>query len=105
MASRRKLVFLVDYCVHAEVSGHLSRLRKVKLVSFTEACLTQNSDDQLVIERATQAGAILITSDKRFTETHVPLCSHEDIIKLGVKPRAQLRILRKFLKRSEKHQA
>jgi hypothetical protein len=105
MASRRKFVFLVDYCVHAEVSHYLSRLRKVKVVSFMEARLTQNSDDTLVIERATQAGALLITSDKRFTETHVPLCSHEGIIKFGVRPTAQLRILKKFLKRSEKHYA
>jgi hypothetical protein len=77
----------------------------MKVVSFTEAPLTQSSDDDLVIERATRAGALLITSDKRFTETHVPLCRHEGIIKFGVKPRAQLRILKKFLKRSERHLA
>src|SRR5229473_7963512 len=105
MASRRKFVFLVDYCVHAEVPEYLSRLRKTKVVSFAEAHLTQSSDDNLVIERATRAGALLITSDKRFTEIHIPLCSHEGIIKFGVKPRAQLRILKKFLKRSEKHLA
>ncbi len=105
MASKRKFVFLVDYCVHAEVSSYLSRLRKVKVVSFEEARLTQHSDDKLVIERATQAGALLITSDKRFTETHVPLCSHEGIIKFGVNPRAQLRIFKKFLKRNEKYHA
>lgn len=105
MASKRKFVFLVDYCVHAEVSYYLSRLKKVKVVSFAEARLTQHSDDDLVIERATEVGALLITSDKRFTEAHVPLCSHEGIIKFGVNPRAQLRILKKFLKRNEKHQA
>ena|SRR6266446_2771785 len=105
MASRKKLVFLVDYCVHAEVPDYLSNLRKVKVVSFAEASLTQNSDDTLVIERATKAGAMLITSDKRFTETHVPFCNHEGIIKFGVRPTAQLRILKKFLQRSEKHQA
>ena len=105
MSSKRKLTFLIDCCVSAEVSEYLATLRKVKVISFTEAGLTQNSDDTLVIEKATRAGAMLITGDKRFTEKHVPFCTHEGIIKFGVKPAARLRILRKFLKKREKHLA
>ena len=105
MSSKRKLTFLVDACLSAEILEYLSSLRKIKVVSFRDAGLRQDAEDPIVIQKSTDAGAILITSDKRFTENYIPFCTHQGMIKFGVKPTTRLRALKKFLKREERHQA
>src|SRR2546426_1086486 len=105
MASRRKLAFLVDNCVMGEVVTYLSRLKKVKVVSFEAVGLTQGSSDEHVIEKAAKARALVVTGDKRFTEAHIPFCNHEGIVKFNVKPNARIRCLKKFLLMKERHQA
>ncbi len=103
MASRRKLRFLVDACVSADISNYLAERKKVALVSFEEAGLTNRSEDARIIENATRAGAIVMTSDKRFTESHIPLCTHAGILKFSVHFIDRLNCLKKFLRLPERH--
>jgi|SRR5882672_1771978 len=105
MASKRKLGFLIDHCVDAEISRYLSRLRGVKVLSFDDVGLTQRSIDPHVIEKATQAGAMLITNDKRFTEKSIPCCTHIGIIKFNTRLTIRLRSFQKFMRLKEKHLA
>ena len=105
MPSRRKLKFLVDACVDESISSYLKERKRITLISFAEAGLNGGSHDPTVIEKATRAGAILVTSDKRFTESHIPLCSHEGIIKFSVTFIKRLECLQKFLRMSERHDA
>lgn len=105
MASKRKLKFLVDKCVEESVSSYIKEQRHISLLSFDEAGLNGRSQDPTVIEKATQNGAMLVTSDKRFTESHIPLCSHEGIIKFNTKFIIRLECFRKFLHMRERHDA
>lgn len=67
--------------------------------------MTERSSDEHVLDKATQAGVMVVTGDKRFTETHIPLCRHEGIVKFNVKPAARLRAMKKFLRTKERHLA
>jgi predicted nuclease of predicted toxin-antitoxin system len=97
MTSRRKLAFLPDHNVPAEIVKYLTTLSSVTVTHFGEIGLQQRADDPQVIETATKKGLLLLTGDKRFTEQHVPLCTHAGIVKFEVsKPATRLRCL-KFL--------
>ena len=105
MVSRRKLRFLVDQCVDVSVSSYIREQKHISLISFDEAGLNGVSHDSTVIEKATQIDALLVTSDKRFTESHVPLCSHAGIIKFNITFMKRLECFKKFLRMSERHNA
>ncbi len=105
MASRRKLKFLVDKCVDEGVSSYIRDQRHIALISFDEAGLNGGSHDSTVIEKATQKGAMVVTSDKRFTESYIPLCSHEGIIKFNIAFIKRLECFKKFMHMSERHNA
>lgn len=106
MASTRKLAFLPDHNLPSEISRYLSKLRKVTVSNFEAVGLQQRADDDQVIEVATRHGLLTLTSDKRFTEEHFPLCRHEGIIKFEVtKPATRLRCLKKFMRMRERHDA
>ena len=106
MGSKRKLCFLVDYCIVGEVFDYLRDLQRVRVISFKNAGLTQRSSDEQVLEKATAEGALVLTADKRFTEKHRTICTHEGIIKFDVRnPRAKLRLLKDFLRTYERHLA
>ena len=105
MASKRKLKFLVDKCVEESVSSYIRGRKHISLISFDEAGLNGRSHDPTVIKKATQNGAMLVTSDKRFTESYIPLCSHEGIIKFNIAFIKRLECFKKFLRMSERHDA
>lgn len=106
MASRRKLAFLPDYNLPAEITAYLSKLRKVTVRSFDAIGLQQDAGDDRVIEVATIHGLLTLTGDKRFTEEHLPLCRHEGIVKFEVtKPATRLRCLKRFMRMKERHLA
>ena len=106
MASRRRLRFLVDYCVLGEVFTYLSGRKKISVVSFKDAGLTQRASDEHVLDRAMAERAIVLTGDKRFTEEHKIVCTHEGIVKFEVRnPNAKLRLLKAFMRTRERHSA
>lgn len=105
MASKKKLSFLVDHCVDAEIFRYLSEKKRIKVFSFEDIGLSQRAIDAHVLAKATQVEALLITSDKRFTENSVPFCTHMGIIKLHMRVTARLRYFKKFMCMNERHLA
>ena len=97
---------MVDYCIVGEVFAYLCSLRKVRVISFKDAGLSQRASDEHVVDKATNEGALVLTGDKRFTEEHKIICTHEGIVKFDVRnPAAKLRLLKDFLRTREKHLA
>jgi predicted nuclease of predicted toxin-antitoxin system len=104
VASKKKLVFLPDHNIEAEIVSYLKSLRKVSVVSFAEVNLSQSADDPQVIEVATKEELLILTGDKRFTEKYIPMCRHQGIVKFDVgKPTTRLRCLKGFLGLRERH--